>query len=591
MTSYIKFNSTLFFVALAISPFAAANANTLNTKFFNPKTVREQALPAAMTDRMIVKLRSAQPAFMAREISADRLNILSATAGLELKVMRQMAGGAHVLKLPGYTSLADAEQYAEALRSHPDVEFAAPDRLYQAEAVPNDPLFTGALYTLTQTNGSSYQFLAQQWYLNDPVGGINAPKAWDITTGSPNLNIAVVDTGSTSHPDMNGRFFGGYDFIDADSDGSFTTANDRSGRDSDPADPGDWVTSADLVNPIYIIPNSPTKQAFCIGSQSSWHGTAVAGIIGATANNNNYGAGINWNSRIIPIRVLGKCISSNSDILDAATYAAGISVPGVPPNLYPARVINLSLGGAGVCDPKFEQPIYDAITAKGVVLVGSAGNGGADNIGDDASGHAPAGSCKGIIAVAATGQRGQLASYSNFGASITVSAPGGAREDQTPKGNILHLTNTGTTAPLTDDFDWDVGTSFAAPVVTGVVSLMLSANPNLTPAQVTDILRRTARQFPAVPAGFKQCSQTICGAGIVDAAAAVAEAQRQPGGLQPNNNSGGGGGGCHASSANGPADISLAALLGISLLWRIRSRRKKSDFLSSALSKRTLNKL
>ncbi|MGB8338585.1 MAG: S8 family peptidase [Burkholderiales bacterium] len=534
---------------------------------FMAKQSREQSRETPHTDRMIVKLRSMQPAFMAREITADKMHNLSATAGVEMKTLRQIAGGAHVIKLPNDIPFDQAEIYAQALRSHPDVEYAAPDRRYQAELVPTDPLYVGQFYTLTPSSGASYSFLAQQWYLNDPVGGINAPAAWDFTTGNPNLNIAVVDTGSTLHPDLNGRFFGGYDFISEDAVGSYLTANDNSGRDSNPADPGDWVSASDVLSLVF---------SKCAQGPSSWHGTAVAGIIGATSNNNNYGVGINWKSRLIPMRVLGKCGSFESDILDAVTYAAGIPVAGIPGNPYPAKVINISLGGPGACTA-VEQSTYDEIIAKGVVVIGSAGN-----TTSDASNHSPAGSCRGIIAVAGTGQKGQLAPYSNFGTTITVSAPGGAFEDSTPKGGLLHLNNAGTTSPvpssaLNDDFDWSVGTSFAAPVVSGVVSLMLSVNPNLTPAQVAAILQTTARPFPTVPAGFIQCTPTTCGAGIVDASKAVAEANRLAGNPAPTPvPTGNSGGGCSLATASSPADISLVLLLGITLLWRVRTRRSKA---------------
>jgi subtilisin family serine protease len=554
---------SLLSLAIAAVCSTGLSAQAAPDKAFMRQEARQQNTVAPTTDRMVIKLRSMQPAFMTHEIGADKMHNLSATAGVEMKTLRQMAGGAHVVTLPKSVSLAEAETYAQALRSHPDVEYAAPDRRYRAELAPTDPLYVGKVYTLTPSGGTPYNFLAQQWYLNDPVGGINAPAAWDFTTGNPNLNIAVVDTGSTLHPDLNGRFFGGYDFIGADPNGSFSTANDGSGRDSNPADPGDWVNATDKLNPVF---------SSCAVENSSWHGTAVAGIIGAAANNNVYGAGINWNSRIIPMRVLGKCGSFGSDILDAVTYAAGISVAGIAANPYPASVINLSLGGPGACDPKFEQPIYDAVIAKGVVVVGSAGN-----TAIDASGHSPAGSCRGIIAVAATGQKGQLAGYSNFGSAVTISAPGGDFEDATPKGGLLHINNAGTTSPLpssalNDDFDWAVGTSFAAPVVSGVVSLMLSVNPNLTPAQVASILQSTARQFPSVPAPLIQCTTATCGAGIVNAGAAVAEAKRLAGNTPPAPSSGGGGGGCATGPLQGPADISLPLLLSAGLLWRVRRK-------------------
>ncbi len=547
----------MVFIASGYSPHAYAQAE----KIFLASPDRLQAAPELTTDRMIVKLRSLQPAFMVRDISADKMHNLNATVGIEMKLVRQMTGGAHILKLPESVTHMQAEAHAQVLRSHPDVEYAEPDRRYTAEATASDPLYVGALYTITPVNSPAYSFRAQQWHLNDPVGGINAPAAWDISTGNPNLNIAVVDSGKTIHPDLNGRFAGGFDFIGTDGAAStFLKANDGNGRDNNADDPGDWINATDILNPVF---------SKCKVERSAWHGTAIAGIIGATANNNLYGTGINWNSRLVPIRVLGKCGSYTSDVLDAVTYAAGIDVPGVPTNQYPAKVINLSLGGPGAC-AQFEQSVYDAVSARGVVVIGSAGN---TNI--DVSGHSPAGSCRNIIAVAATGQKGQRASYSNFGSNITISAPGGVFEDAiTPQGGLLHLTNNGTTSPTSDDFAWGTGTSFAAPVVSGVVSLMLSINPNLTPAQVTNILQTTARRFPLVPTNMIQCNTGICGAGIVDAKAAVAEANRlsmNPITPMPSPiSTSGGGGGCSLSSSNDPTDITLTLMLGLALLWRTR---------------------
>ena len=280
------------------------------------------------------------------------------------------------------------------------------------------------------------------------------------------------------------------------------------------------------------------------------------------------------------MRVLGKCGGFDSDISDAIRYAAGVTDAAIPNNTAPARVMNLSLGGtdAGGCGNFYPSAIADA-TAKNVVIVASAGNA---NI--DAAGHAPGGACAGMIAVAATGKFGERADYSNFGAAVTISAPGGNVAGTGFDGSIWHIINNGVTTPILgtagDNFAAGVGTSFAAPMVTGVVSLMLSVNPGLTPAQVLSILRSTAKPFPVLSAeqrnaGMLQCTTSLCGAGIVDAAAAVAEAQKQPGGIQINNNSGGGGGGCSFSSVNGSIDISLPLLLSMALLWRASVRRRK----------------
>ncbi len=524
------FSPTLRLCTIAIALAALANVGTAlaAAQEFKMKPLRFIQAETATTEHIMVKLRSMQPAFMAREIHANSLHNLSATAGIPLTMHRPMTGGAHVLKLPKRMLISEAEAYVKSLQSHPDVEYAEVSHRRQAELVPNDEYYAGKQITFKLSGAS---FFAQQWYLNDPIGGVNAPAAWDITTGDPNLRIAVLDTGIAPHSDMTGRTSGGYDMI-----ANALFANDGSGKDADPSDPGDFVTTIDMNNPAFAICGIDQT---AIDAGSSWHGTSVAGIIGAKSNNLNGIAGINWNSLITPVRVLGKCGGDDFDIVDAIRYAAGVSNPVLPVNPNPARVINLSLGGPNLATspttcPKVYVDAFADAAAKGAVVVAAAGNGDANGNGIDASTHAPGGSCagSGIITVAATGQKGELGSYSNFGTTITISAPGGNQYNpSTFDGTIWHIINNGKTTPdsLTvldaSNYAAGEGTSFAAPVVSGVVSLMLSVNPNLTPAQVIDILRTTARSFPAVPVGLIQCTTAKCGAGIINAAAAVAKAK------------------------------------------------------------------
>ncbi len=201
--------------------------------------------------------------------------------------------------------------------------------------------------------------------------------------------------------------------------------------------------------------------------------------------------------------------------MDGIAWAAGLPVPGIPANAHPAKVINLSLSGPGPCPQIYTDAFSQALVHGATrAIVIAAGNDGAD-----VSTAAP-GNCPGAIAVAATTRAGSLASYSNFGAGIVIAAPGGESADF-QNDYILTLGNSGTTVSAADSYEAIAGTSVAAPIVSGVVSLMLSVAPNLTAAQIRSILQTTAKPFP----GASNCNTGKCGAGIVDAHAAVAAAQ------------------------------------------------------------------
>ena len=167
----------------------------------------------------------------------------------------------------------------------------------------------------------------------------------------------MLDTGVRPHAGMAGRLLPGYDMIDDP-----MTANDGGGRDGDASDPGDFVLASEATTD-------------CPESFSSWHGTSVAGIIGANTDDAIWTAGIDWAARILPVRVLGKCGGYDSDIVDGIAWAAGLDVPGTPVNPTPAHVINMSLGGAHGCPPIYPL-VFDAAFARGVTraIVVAAGN-------------------------------------------------------------------------------------------------------------------------------------------------------------------------------------------------------------------------
>jgi serine protease len=428
---------------------------------------------AATTSQIIVRLdRYEGPA--GAIIGNRQLGRLAAAAGVALTPLRKMSGGARVLRLPDAMPVERVEELAERLAVLPEVDYAVPDRLMQPQLftiispamTPNDPLF------------------AQQWHYTDAVSGINLPAAWDITTGDANVHVAVIDTGILgNHEDLTGRWEGGYDFIS-----TRFNARDGNGRDSDPSDEGDWF----------------------FGSSSSWHGSHVAGTIGASTNNQIGVAGIAFGSTIQPIRTLGRIGGFTSDIVDAMRWAAGLHVDGIPDNPNPAKVLNMSLGGGGACDIVYQSAVDDVVSAGSVIVV-AAGNSGAD-----AGDFSPA-SCDDVITVAAVGRSGDLASYSNYGSSVEISAPGGDIGD-----GVISTIDRGAKRPRGDDYAAYLGTSMATPHVAGVVALMFSVDPNLTPGQVLEILQDTARAFPV--GSVCAADSEFCGAGILDAAAAVTAA-------------------------------------------------------------------
>ncbi|BDT56559.1 hypothetical protein MasN3_00530 [Massilia varians] len=385
--------------------------------------------------------------------------------GMTVRESHAIASGARVFKLNGKKHLNDVQKVAaEMMARDPAIEYAEPDRIMTHMATANDPYY------------------AQQWHYTDATGGLRLPTAWDKSTGT-GVVVAVIDTGYRPHADLSGQFLQGYDFIS-----SATIGNDGNGRDSDASDPGDWVAAGECYA------GSPA-------SGSSWHGTHVAGTVAAKTNNSLGVAGVAYNAKMIPVRVLGKCGGYTSDIADAITWSSGGTVTGVPANANKAKVLNLSLGGSGACDATTQTAINGA-RSRGSVVVVAAGN---DNM--NVSNASPA-NCSGVIAVAATGKTGGRASYSNYGTLVDVAAPGGDGSY-----SVISTLNSGSSTPGSDNYAGYQGTSMATPHVAGVAALMFAAKSTLTPDQVESMLKSTARAFPATCSG--------CGTGIVDATAAV----------------------------------------------------------------------
>lgn len=367
----------------------------------------------------------------------------------------------------------DTLRVVEALRARPDVLYAEPNYLRRALAVPSDT------------------FYSRQWHY--PL--INLPQAWDLTTGVASVTVGVIDTGVLlGHDDLQGQLTGGYDFIR-----STTYSLDGDGIDGNPDDPGDQSTGG-----------------------SSFHGTHVAGTVAAASNNGLGVAGAAWGVKAMPLRVLGKGgVGSSYDILQAVKYAAGLANDAGPATARRADIINLSLGGGSFSQA--EQDVYTQAVSAGVIVIAAAGN-------ESTSAPSYPAAYQGVVSVSAVDINKGLAPYSNFGATIDVAAPGGdtsrdANGDGYPDG-VLSTVGDDASGTVREVYKFFQGTSMAAPHMAGVVALMKSVYPGLTPAGLDAALAAgSLTQDIGTPGRDNQF-----GHGLIDAYKAVSWALAQSGG-------------------------------------------------------------
>jgi serine protease len=423
-------------------------------------------------DMASLSTADASPSGMNKRAQSFVKNFSSKKGKVKGKYVRAMAlSNHHVMRADKKLSAAEAQVFMQEMVDSGNVEYIEVDQMLKPFSTPNDPRFD------------------DQWHYYEQAGGLNLPTAWDTATGS-GVVVAVLDTGYRPHADLNANILPGYDMIS-----NLSVANDGGGRDSDASDPGDAVAANEC--------GSNSAQG------SSWHGTHVAGTVAAVTNNGEGVAGVAYDAKVVPVRVLGKCGGLTSDIADGIIWASGGSVSGIPSNANPADVINMSLGGSGSCSSATQSAINTA-RSNGAVVVIAAGNS------DDNSANYNPGNCSGVVNVAAVGRNGGRAYYSNFGSNIDVAAPGGAQSFGNDSEGVLSTYNSGSTTPSSDSYGYLQGTSMAAPHVAGVAALIKQAKPDATPDEIESILKSTTRSFSAT------C--TSCGTGIVDAAAAVAAA-------------------------------------------------------------------
>jgi len=513
-----KHMTSLLALAIAAAmPFAASAAQpNLSVRDVAVTPAQSQSDPVR---RIIVNYREgslarrnpvAATAAINRALSRSGISA-SAFNGGGVSHLRKLGTGHDVFKLPARVDRATANTILSQIAAQRDVVSVEVDEMMRIvappavspDAFPDDPP-NDSLYT----QGYQWHFHAPDGNTNnfDNVvnrGGANVAEAWKLADGK-DIVVAVIDTGIVQHVDIDTSLAdAGYDFI---------TDAMVSGRDSDDRSPGGW----DLGDWTIGYPGAEN----CPQSWSSWHGTHVAGTVGAERTDNGIGVtGIAHRGKVLPLRALGHCGGYTSDIVDAITWASGGSVSGMLDNQNPAHVINMSLGGGGACTASSAtgQAIAGALS-RGTVVVVSAGNSNAD-----AANYSPA-SCPGVISVAATGINSAKAGYSNFGQRVDISAPGGGGGNDWT-GYIVQAVNSSDTLPNGNDtYAGFIGTSMASPHVAGVVALMQSARldaglPLLTPDEVLAYLQETV-----TPLTNFQENQPPIGPGIVNAAAAVTRA-------------------------------------------------------------------
>ncbi|MFG3027197.1 S8 family serine peptidase [Streptomyces sp. NPDC048253] len=428
-----------------------------------------EAAPGTPAERLIVGYKSGTAEARSNPAAEADAAAKGEKTGEDVDFQRRLGTGAALVDLGDDLTKADVADVVAQYRADPQVAYVVPDRLNKPKADPNDTEYT------------------KQWDLFESTAGMNVPGAWATSTGT-GVTVAVIDTGYVAHTDLAANIVGGYDFI-ADT----AVSADGDGRDSNPADPGDYYAANECGSGVPA-------------SNSSWHGTHVAGTIAAVTNNNKGVAGIAYGAKISPVRVLGKCGGYDSDIIDAITWASGGTVSGVPANSNVAKVINMSLGGDGACTSATQSAITAAVN-RGTTVVVAAGN-ESDNVAN----HSP-GNCNNVISVAATNRTGAKASYSNYGSLVDISAPGGQTSTGTANG-ILSTLNSGTKTPSSESYAYYQGTSMATPHIAGLVALVKSANSALTPAQIETAIKNNARALPGACSGG-------CGAGLADAARTV----------------------------------------------------------------------
>jgi subtilisin family serine protease len=368
---------------------------------------RSQADPDFVPGEILLKFKSSVPL-------PERAFALAALRSRALARISSL--NAYVVRIP---EDATVEEMVEAFGRNPDIAYVQPNYIYRACLTPNDKYFEDqyALFNKGQQVG---------WVPGSPQGkpsaDIKATSAWEETTGIAGVVIGIVDTGvDLNHPDLKNKIKSrGYDFVNGDTD-----ATDDNG-----------------------------------------HGTMVAGIAAAETNNYEGIAGVAWNSKILPVKVLDQFGSGTTvTIVNGILWAVDNG----------AQILNLSFG-APAKDNAVEEALKYAFETKGVFIAAAAGN-------DNTAVYYPAAYDRYVCATAATDYNDQRTTWSNFGPEIDVAAPG----DKIITTYPVALTPAGF-----QPYKFQDGTSMASAHVAGLAALIRGIKPALTPSDVMNIIRYAA---------------------------------------------------------------------------------------------------
>lgn len=389
------------------------------------------------------------------EARRQRLAMALGLPADQVVLARQLSTGAHLFR---FKPSIRPETLMSLLSAHDaDVVAISPDRRSTVQVAMPGQVRREPYFTL-------------QWQLK----AIGLPKALAQADGT-GVVVAVLDTGTTPHPELDGQWLPGWDFVSA------PDSNDGDGWDADPSD-------------------VPQRAGEAI-DRTPWHGTKVGALLAAKLDGSGL-VGVAPGARLLPVRVVDGTSAGDADIVDAIHWATGGVIAGVPANPTPARVVNLSLGETTSCAPDYQAAI-DAARARGAVIVAAAGNDGAE-----ASGHSPS-NCAGVISVGSSTRGGKLAQTSNRNADLVAPAGDGNRPGHS---NVLTASNHGIRQARGAGYEFVSGTSMAAPQVAGVVALMLEVRPNATSEQIKRALLASATRLP-------RC--VGCGAGLLNAPGAL----------------------------------------------------------------------